>query len=706
MSGGGFDATVCTPEQLAISGASEFYCYTRRQNVGLVVVSITGFFSLAAVITILSLIVRNKLRAMRGPKADRRHLIQEPMDLFLLSLFFGDLFQSLSVVMDTKWINDGIVHAGSFCTAQGLLQNTGQAAIAMSTFIITLHTFDRIWRRGGVQSLKLASLIVGTIWTFLILTVSISTAVHRSPSFYAPTPYWCWINSSYPKYRIAIENFWLWIGFAVSILYIPLIFWDAGHIVPGEPQWWTFRIPSGKKHSNKQLSKLILCALAYCLPVLPTSLARWFLVVHDDVKPFATAEAQFIVKAIFSLSGVCDVLVFKFARSGLLLFSSPDDSSETASVNSKDSAPSDIILDDIDVNSNDGTEKTTEPVAVALAPRRQWLTGFLLCAWIGINALDAVWITYYIRSATDPNPRTVVNKSHPGWQAYYLMMYVFGFFWGCVNIVVCMWYFQSADNSPRTRFGDRNSTFSQIARSARKWGRIGILVPVAVILGLGPFFAPVVGERIAQQQAWVHRCDSFNGEVVLNGLFFNSPANEAPIASFYFRQPNGTLQKQYDYNLTNDAVNPSIWYFSLLSGSGSAAQIQNVTYDLNNFTFVATCPGNATQCTKGTFQDAGYLSFLILDEASNATIANLKTVDRDWDYGHHSDDAPSYILKEVDADGSLGNVVVRTAVTEPGHCTTLKMCANDASISTLAPVGLTLYAQNKYSVVCSTPNSN
>jgi hypothetical protein len=32
-----FDQTVCTQEQLAIEGISGFYCYTRRQNVGLVV---------------------------------------------------------------------------------------------------------------------------------------------------------------------------------------------------------------------------------------------------------------------------------------------------------------------------------------------------------------------------------------------------------------------------------------------------------------------------------------------------------------------------------------------------------------------------------------------------------------------------------------------------------------------------------------------
>ncbi|KAF8217607.1 hypothetical protein K438DRAFT_4637 [Mycena galopus ATCC 62051] len=701
MSTSSFDSTVCTPEQVAISGASEFYCYTRRQNVGLVVVTLAGFFSLAAVITMLGLVVRNKWRALGVPKAKRQPLIQEPMDLFMLSLFFGDLFQSLGVVMNVRWINDGIVHAGSLCTAQGLLQNIGQAAIAMSTFIITLHTFDSIWRHGGVESLEVASIIVGTIWTFLVLTASISAGVHRNPSFYAPTPYWCWINSSYPSYRIAIENFWLWIGFAVSVLYIPLLFWATGHVIPGEPAWWTFKFSTGKKRSDRLAAKLILCALAYCLPVLPTSLARWFLVVHDDVKPFAMAEAQFIVKAIFSLSGVFDVIAFKLARSGLLLFPSSTSNAEASSETETPQNAESASTNNAEGEKEEEEEETKIPEHEKL-PRNPWRFYFLVCAWLSVNALDAVWITYYIHAATDPNPRDAVNKSHPGWQAYYLIMYVFGFFWGCVNIVMWMWYFQSTGDPDRTGSG-RRSTSSQGLRFLRKWGHIGLVLPVAIIMGLGPFFAPVIGEKLAQQQAWLHRCDSFAAEVVLNGVFYNSPDNEPAVATFYFRQSNGTLERQYDYNLTKDINDSDIWHF-VLSGSQPPTQIPSITYYFNNFTFVATCPGNTTQCNQGSYEGSGFLSFSIA-YSSNSTIVNLRAVDKDWDYGH-SDDAPSYLLKQVQADGSLGDIVVRTAVTQPGHCTTLKLCANDADIATLAPVGLTLFAQNEYSKVCTTPNSN
>jgi hypothetical protein len=55
-------------------------------------------------------------------------------------------------------------------------------------------------------------------------------------------------------------------------------------------------------------------ALAYCLPVLPTGLARWFLMAHGDVKPFATSQAQMVIKSFFTLAGAIDVLVFWIVR--------------------------------------------------------------------------------------------------------------------------------------------------------------------------------------------------------------------------------------------------------------------------------------------------------------------------------------------------------------------------------------------------------
>ncbi|KAJ6580541.1 hypothetical protein DFH09DRAFT_1029846 [Mycena vulgaris] len=599
---GNSDQTVCSPEQLASSGFSHFYCYPRKQNVGLVVVSLAGFISLAAVITMFGLILRNIIRNRKLPKSERSQLIRRPMDLFLLSLFTADLFQSLGVVMDVRWINNGIVEVGRLCTAQGVLQNIGQAGIAMTTFIITVHTFDSIWRgNGGVTLVRWASVLVSIVWIFLVLAVVISTSVHKDPPFYAPTQYWCWISSGYPKYRIALESFWLWIGFAVAILYVPLLFWDTGRIVPGDPQWWTFKLHNGDARNGECRSNFIICALAYCLPVLPTSLARWFLVVHGDVKPFASAEAQFIVKGIFSLSGVCDVVAFKYARSGLLLFPSderPESRESEASLKSE----SEISLHSSDTGVPKGPlRRHWRLLRANVFSSPNFSIDVITVPWLIINGLDAVWITFYIRAATDPNPRTAVNRSHAGWQAYYLLMYVFGFFWGCVNIVVCLWYVQAARAPVRIRSG-KGVARSNVLHYGWKCARILVFVPFAVILGLGPFFSPVIGVRRAQEQAWLHRCDSFPVEIVLTGLSFNSPNTATPVASFFFRQ-NGILDNQYEYSLTNAGVDPALWRFA--PAPGQALTIgQTVTYDVANSSLVVTCAGNTSQCTQGSFDES------------------------------------------------------------------------------------------------------
>jgi hypothetical protein len=41
--------------------------------------------------------------------------------------------------------------------------------------------------------------------------------------------------------------------------------------------------------------------------------------------------------------------------------------------------------------------------------------------WLGINAADAVWIGYFVKSASDPNPHNPTNRSNSGWIGYYTM---------------------------------------------------------------------------------------------------------------------------------------------------------------------------------------------------------------------------------------------------------------------------------------------
>lgn len=69
-----------------------------------------------------------------------------------LSLFIADLIQAVGTVLDIKWINEGKVHIGSFCTAQGMphvhasadwhsswrlgvIQQLGETPVAMNTLV-------------------------------------------------------------------------------------------------------------------------------------------------------------------------------------------------------------------------------------------------------------------------------------------------------------------------------------------------------------------------------------------------------------------------------------------------------------------------------------------------------------------------------------------------------------------------------------------
>jgi hypothetical protein len=126
-----------------------------------------------------------------------------------------------------------------------------------------------------------------------------------------------------------------------------------------------------------------------------------------------------------------------------------------------------------------------------------------------------------IHAATHPNPKTAVNRTGSGWKGYYVMsksrlepciriavlahipnVYIFGFFWGCANIFA--WFLLSSK-----AFG----WFSRTHTRSHKWGGIMdsnallmawypifalVIFPLAVIMSLGPFFAPFIALKISQ----------------------------------------------------------------------------------------------------------------------------------------------------------------------------------------------------------------
>jgi hypothetical protein len=52
-----------------------------------------------------------------------------------LSLFLYDVLQAMGGILDIRWANNGIVTIGSYCTAQGTIQQIGELGVALITLV-------------------------------------------------------------------------------------------------------------------------------------------------------------------------------------------------------------------------------------------------------------------------------------------------------------------------------------------------------------------------------------------------------------------------------------------------------------------------------------------------------------------------------------------------------------------------------------------
>ncbi|KAI9453542.1 hypothetical protein BJY52DRAFT_1088953, partial [Lactarius psammicola] len=272
---------------------------TRGQSIGLALTAEASFISLAAVIVVLFLIGRNVLRYRRALPNGGWKLLRVPADVFMLSLFVYDILQALGGILDVRWAHDGIVTAGPYCTAQGVIQQIGELGVALITLIIAVYTFVVALWKVGIRARHFAFGIVALTSLFVGLWVGIGNGVHKN--FETPTPYWCWINSKYNVERLGGEYVWIWIAlFASVIMYIPLYFWTKGRLSTDPKKWYNY-------------------PLGYSLVVLPLSVVRWSLSSHKKVPSAAT----FFAVSMFNLSGAINVLLFLIVRPRLLLFSPP-----------------------------------------------------------------------------------------------------------------------------------------------------------------------------------------------------------------------------------------------------------------------------------------------------------------------------------------------------------------------------------------------
>ncbi|KAI0266781.1 hypothetical protein BC834DRAFT_112963 [Gloeopeniophorella convolvens] len=324
------NGTVCKAQQLisSLELNPTITCLTHGQSIGLALTAEASFISLSAVLVVFILIWRNVRRYQRSFPNGGWRLLRVPFDIYMLSLFGFDIMQAMGGVLDVRWAHGGIVRTGSYCTAQGVIQQIGELGVALITIILTVHTFVAAIWRVGLRACRFAFAIVGLAWVFVALWVGIGPSIHKH--YEAPTPYWCWISSQFSGQRLAGEYIWIWFAlFSSLVMYILLYFWTEGRLSVDEDKWYKFYThkPEQRLAYSQRRAALGMLAypLAYSVVVLPVSVARWLLFNHQAVPSAVT----FLAVSIFNLSGAINVLLLVIIRPRLLLFIPPGSSVKT-----------------------------------------------------------------------------------------------------------------------------------------------------------------------------------------------------------------------------------------------------------------------------------------------------------------------------------------------------------------------------------------
>jgi len=322
------DGTTCTPQDLELAKGTFLHCVTRGEAIGFTSLVATSTASGIAVLVAFLLVTRNVIRESRS--RSRKALIQQPMDIYMLSLFAADLFHALGSWMNIKWIREGKVYTGTYCSVQGAMNQIGPVGVAMNTLVIVVVTFITVWWGRGIPaggSLKVqlatAAAIVFAMWIAVFLCVLIPYVIHNTPSdpYFAPTPLWCTIAKEFEMARLFAKYLWLWLAIFSFLLYIPLSLWSQGYITP--TRWWfTIHRKTPIVGANEGRRRLFIATIAYPLSnailIIPLSIVRW--IQNAGGSDLITSADSVAVAAIFDLSGLVNILLFFLTRPTLLLF--------------------------------------------------------------------------------------------------------------------------------------------------------------------------------------------------------------------------------------------------------------------------------------------------------------------------------------------------------------------------------------------------
>ncbi|KAI0307919.1 hypothetical protein B0F90DRAFT_1678440 [Multifurca ochricompacta] len=339
------------------------------QRIGVFILAEISAVSASAISILLGYIAYSTVSIRSGSK--RRWRLESPVHLFLLNQLVCDLIQALGGLMNMKWVADGTVHSGPFCTAQGLIKQLADVGTALSAGNVAIYTFSAlIFRLKPDTNVSRAVLVVAGIWVSIVLNVAINVGINGASRFYGPTGPWCWIMEEFSVQRTVADFMWMWISAFSSLLaYIAVFLVLRGFIaVEGWHVRWTYGQESqGIPQSHLLAYKMLAYPIIYIVTVLPLAAAR-----YNDFAGHHTPFAVIVIADGFYLSsGLLNVLLYTYTRPFLLPYSSdsPDDQSiaiHSEFAPSRNDLSASIVLDNIHVFDSEPIEpKSADPAYVA-----------------------------------------------------------------------------------------------------------------------------------------------------------------------------------------------------------------------------------------------------------------------------------------------------------------------------------------------------
>lgn len=288
--------------------------YGTSESAGIKSLVAAGALSGVAVICLLVVML------VRPPCYRNTHVIP-----IFLSLLFANILQAVASMMDARWIIDGAVKGGNFCSAQGGLKNGGNVAAALWSSVLSVHVFMLLFLRKGMTD-AVCTAIVTVGWVLVGVVVSVGPLAIQTAArgdYFGVSGYWCWITHNYPEEQTFLEYFFEFLSASCSIiLYTAIVLRVRGNLTAASGKWRLRFVPRGERWllavsrdftdtcMMSVAARMVWHPVAYTVCLLPVTLARFISFGGREVPFWATVSSDFI----FNLQGLVNVLLVLCTR--------------------------------------------------------------------------------------------------------------------------------------------------------------------------------------------------------------------------------------------------------------------------------------------------------------------------------------------------------------------------------------------------------